>query len=204
MQIENSFKVPVGVDEAWAALQDIERIAPCMPGAELDQVDGDEFTGTVRVKLGPVALTYRGSARFAEKDVNGHRAVIEARARDARGNGTAKATITATLAAQSGGTEVRVLTDLDITGKPAQFGRGVIVDVGNKLIGQFADRLALELAGDDDTTSGPVKAVRSEPESIDLAASVAPALIKRLAPAALVVLAVVLLVVGRRRSCPTS
>ncbi|MFI5541789.1 SRPBCC family protein [Nocardia sp. NPDC051900] len=200
MKIENSFIVPGGVEEAWSVLLDIERIASCMPGAHLDRVDGDEFTGTVRVKLGPVALAYQGSARFTEKDADGRRVVIEGRGRDARGNSTAKATITAMLAAQSGETKVQVLTDLDITGKPAQFGRGVIVDVSNKLIGQFADRLAIELAGDDDTTPGPATLARPEPESINLAASVAPALIKRAAPVVLAVLAVIVLVVRKRRS----
>ena len=139
MQLEHSFTVPVGIDEAWKVLLDIERIAPCMPGAALDSVDGDDFTGSVKVKLGPIRLTYKGKASFIEKDEAAHRAVIDARGRDARGNGTAAAKVTATLAEQGGATAVQRLTDLDITGKPAQFGRGVMVDVGNKLIGQFAD-----------------------------------------------------------------
>jgi carbon monoxide dehydrogenase subunit G len=129
-------------------LLDIERVAPCMPGAKVDSVDGDDFTGTVKVKLGPIALTYKGKASFTEKDESAHRAVIDARGRDARGNGTAAAKVSATLHAESeSSTRVDVVTDLDITGKPAQFGRGVMVDVGNKLIGQFADRLACKLAG---------------------------------------------------------
>ena len=142
MQLEHSFTVPVGIDEAWRVLLDIERIAPCMPGAAIDSVDGDDFTGTVKVKLGPIGLTYKGKASFVEKDETVHRAVIDARGRDARGNGTAAAKITANLAEAGAGTEVKVVTELDITGKPAQFGRGVMVDVGNKLIGQFADCLA--------------------------------------------------------------
>jgi carbon monoxide dehydrogenase subunit G len=150
MQLEHSFTVPVTVDEAWRILLDIERIGPCLPGATIESVDGDEFTGSVKVKLGPINLTYKGKAAFVEKDESARRAVIDARGRDARGNGTAKALVTATLAEQDGATTVSVATDLDVTGKPAQFGRGVMVDVGNKLIGQFADCLARTLAGVDD------------------------------------------------------
>jgi len=146
MQLEHSFTVPVGVDDAWDVLLDIERIAPCMPGAAIDSVDGDDFTGTVKVKLGPIGLTYKGKASFVEKDDVLHKAVIDARGRDARGNGTANAKVTATLTPAGETTEVHVITDLDITGKPAQFGRGVMVEVGNKLIGQFADCLAGKLA----------------------------------------------------------
>jgi len=148
VQLEHSFTVPAGIDEAWRVLLDIERIAPCMPGAAIDSVDGDDFTGTVKVKLGPIGLTYKGKASFVEKDEAAHRAVIDARGRDARGNGTAAAKITANLAESGTGTQVTVVTELDITGKPAQFGRGVMVDVGNKLIGQFADCLAGQLSGD--------------------------------------------------------
>src|SRR5690349_3363461 len=147
MQLEHSFTVPVGVDDAWKVLLDIERIAPCMPGAAVDTIDGDDFTGTVKVKLGPIALTYKGKASFVEKDEAAHRATIHAQGRDARGNGTASAKVTASLSDQGGETQVDVVTDLDITGKPAQFGRGVMVDVGNKLIGQFADCLAGKLSG---------------------------------------------------------
>jgi len=146
VQLEHSFTVPVGIEDAWRVLLDIELIAPCMPGAAIDSVDGDDFTGTVKVKLGPIGLTYKGRASFVEKDEAAHRAVIDARGRDSRGSGTANAKVTATLTESGGSTRVDVLTDLDITGKPAQFGRGVMVDVGNKLIGQFADCLAGKLA----------------------------------------------------------
>jgi carbon monoxide dehydrogenase subunit G len=158
VHLEHSCTVPVGIDEAWRVLLDIERIAPCMPGAAIDSVDGDDFTGTVKVKLGPIGLTYKGKASFVEKDETTHRAVIDARGRDARGNGTAAAKITANLAEAGAGTEVKVVTELDITGKPAQFGRGVMVDVGNKLIGQFADCLAGQLSGD-----APVAAAKKAP-----------------------------------------
>lgn len=148
MQLEHSFSVPVGIDEAWKILLDVERIGPCMPGAVIDSVDGDDFTGTVKVKLGPINLSYKGKASFVEKDEAARRAVIDARGKDARGNGTAAAKVTATLSEADGGTNVQVSTDLDITGKPAQFGRGVMVDVGNKLLGQFADALAATIKGD--------------------------------------------------------
>jgi len=149
VQLENSFTVPVPIDEAWRVLLDIERIAPCMPGAALDSVDGDDFTGRVKVKLGPINLTYQGKASFVEKDEAAHRAVIDARGKDQRGNGTAAAVVTATLAAEGSITRVDVLTDLNITGRPAQFGRGVMTDVGNKLLGQFADKLAAQLGEGD-------------------------------------------------------
>ena len=145
MQLTHTFTVPVPVEQAWDVLLDIERIAPCMPGASLDDVDGDDFSGRVKVKLGPISLTYQGNASFVEKDEGARRAVIKARGKDQRGNGTASATVTAQLTDVAGATRVDVLTDLDITGRPAQFGRGVMLDVGNKLIGQFADRLAAQL-----------------------------------------------------------
>lgn len=153
MELEHSFSIPVPVEKAWPILLDIRRIAPCMPGAAIESVDGDDFTGSVKVKLGPINLTYKGQAKFVEKDEKAHKAVIDARGRDSRGNGTAAAKITATLNGKGDETEVKVLTDLNITGKPAQFGRGVMVDVGNKLIGQFADCLAGKLASDDDSDS---------------------------------------------------
>lgn len=149
MELEHSFNIPVPVEQAWPVLLDIRQIAPCMPGAAVDSVDGDDFTGTVKVKLGPINLTYKGQAKFVEKDEANHNAVIDARGRDSRGNGTAAAKITATLVGKGDSTECKVITDLNITGKPAQFGRGVMVDVGNKLIGQFADCLAGKLAADD-------------------------------------------------------
>src|SRR5580698_909740 len=119
-----------------------------MPGAALETVDGDDFTGSVKVKLGPISLTYKGKASFVEKDETAHRATIDAQGKDSRGGGTAGAKVTASLAAEGDTTtRVDVVTDLNVTGKPAQFGRGVMVDVGNKLIGQFAECLAGKLAG---------------------------------------------------------
>jgi carbon monoxide dehydrogenase subunit G len=220
MQLEHSFTVPVGVDRAWMTLLDIEQVAPCMPGAALDSVDGDDFTGTVKVKLGPIGLTYKGKASFLDKDEAAHKAIIGAQGKDSRGNGTAAATVTATLTEVGEETRVHVVTDLNITGKPAQFGRGVMVDVGNKLIGQFADCLAGKLAASDEpshatgaaaaqpadeavggvpATSGPVPAPRPEPEPINLMASAGPALAKRLTPVVAGVAALVALVLVLRR-----
>jgi len=165
VQLENSFTVPVPVDEAWRVLLDIERIAPCMPGAALDSVDGDDFTGRVKVKLGPINLTYQGKASFIEKDEAAHRVVIDARGKDQRGNGTAAATVTANLKAEGSITRVDVLTDLNITGRPAQFGRGVMTDVGNKLLGQFADKLAAQLgAGDAQGDADRAQAAADQPQ----------------------------------------
>ena len=147
MQLEHTFTVPRPAAEAFAILRDIERIAPCMPGASIDSVEGEEFSGKVKVKVGPMQVTYTGTARFAEVDEENYRGVIEASGKEARGSGTAKATFTATLADKGDETDVTVVSELAITGRPAQFGRGVMADVGEKLIGQFADCLA-ERIGD--------------------------------------------------------
>lgn len=173
MQLENSFTVPVPVDEAWRVLLDIERIAPCMPGAALDSVDGDDFTGRVKVKLGPINLTYQGKASFIEKDEAAHKAVIDARGKDQRGNGTAAAVVTAKLQAEGSITRVDVLTDLNITGRPAQFGRGVMTDVGNKLLGQFADKLAAQLGEGDAQGDAERARVGQGAENESVAAKVA-------------------------------
>src|SRR4051794_11653313 len=146
MNLEHEFTVPVSVDEAWKVLLDVERVAPCMPGATLLTVDGDKFTGTVKVKVGPIQVTYKGEARFAELDDSAHRAVIAASGKEARGSGTAAATVTAVLTEKTAKTTVvKVDTDLNVTGRPAQFGRGVMAEVGGKLVDQFAKCLADEL-----------------------------------------------------------
>jgi carbon monoxide dehydrogenase subunit G len=148
VKLENTFTVPVTADTAWQVLLDVERIAPCMPGASLTGRDGDSFTGNVKVKLGPISLTYGGTATFASLDEANHVAVIEASGKETRGSGTAKAVITARLHSQGDVTEVAVETELTITGKPAQFGRGVLAEVSGKLITQFADCLAAEITSD--------------------------------------------------------
>jgi carbon monoxide dehydrogenase subunit G len=141
MELSNEFVVPVGVDEAWVLLTDVERIAPCMPGAELQEIEGEEYRGIVKVKVGPITAQYKGKATFIEKDDAAHKAVLKAEGRDTRGQGNANATITATLTAEGDGTRVSVVTDLAITGRAAQFGRGVMADVSTKLLGQFVDCL---------------------------------------------------------------
>jgi carbon monoxide dehydrogenase subunit G len=151
MQLEHSFTVPVPVEVAWAALLDPERVAPCFPGATLTSVDGPEFSGTVKVRMGPVALTYKGTGRFASSDEAAKRVVLVASGKDSRGNGTASATVTATVAeASAGSSKVDVVTDLTITGRPAQLGRGLIGEVGGKIIDAFAECLASQLSGSDD------------------------------------------------------
>jgi carbon monoxide dehydrogenase subunit G len=147
MQLENKFTIEAPLDKAWAALNTPETIAPCFPGATLTEYEGDSFTGTVKVKLGPISLTYKGKGTYVERDDAAHRVVIEAAGRDSRGNGTANATVTGSLQADGPDkTTVTMVTDMTITGRPAQFGRGVISDVADKIIGQFAGCVAGKLA----------------------------------------------------------
>jgi uncharacterized protein len=137
MDLTHRFSVPAGMDEAWNVFNNLEVLAPCFPGATITSVEGDEFAGSVKIKLGPIALVYSGSGRYVERNDEDRRVVIEARGKDKRGNGTASATVTAQFAGNGQQTEIEVLTDLTITGKPAQFGRGVISDVSDKLLEQF-------------------------------------------------------------------
>jgi hypothetical protein len=147
MELTNEFVVPVAVDDAWKLLTDVERIAPCMPGAELQEIDGAEYRGIVKVKVGPITAQYKGKATFIEKDDASHKAVLRAEGRDTRGQGNANATITASLESVGDGTRVTVVTDLAITGRAAQFGRGVMADVSTKLLGQFVDCLEKNVLG---------------------------------------------------------
>ena len=149
MELTHQFTVPAPIDDAWAAFNDLERIAPCFPGASLTSYDGEAFEGICKVKLGPISLQYSGTGRFVSRDEASHTAVIEAKGKDKRGNGTAAANVTATLvSAGDEATDVTVKTDLNITGKPAQFGRGVMQDVSDKLLGQFASCLETKLGAD--------------------------------------------------------
>ncbi len=145
MKLENRFTVPVPIEQAWKVLLDVERVAPCMPGATLTSRDGDRFEGTVKVKVGPINLTYGGKASFVSKDEASHVAVIDGSGKETRGTGTAKALITCRLIAKGDSTEVEVDTDLNVTGKPAQFGRGVLADVSGKLVDRFAACLSEEI-----------------------------------------------------------
>ena len=147
MDLTHKFTVPTPVDETWAHFNDIASVAECFPGATVTSVEGDTFKGSCKVKLGPIALVYNGSGTFVEKDEAAHRFVVEAKGKDKRGNGTAGANVTVSMADASGSTDVEVVTDLSITGKPAQFGRGVMQDVSDKLLGQFVACLETRLAG---------------------------------------------------------
>ena len=141
-QIVNEFTVNLPIDEAWGVITDVERIAPCLPGAQLEEIEGDTFRGVVKVKLGAVTATFKGDAHFVERDDEQHRAVLKASGRDTGGRGNASADITAQAEPLSPtSTSVVVTADLHITGKVAQFGRGIMGDVSKKLIQQFADNL---------------------------------------------------------------
>jgi carbon monoxide dehydrogenase subunit G len=146
MELEHSFTVPVPEDRAWDVLLDVEQVAPCMPGATLDSVDGDEIKGRIKVKVGPINMTYAGTARFTERDPAAHVITLEASGKETRGAGTASAKVRSMLEGQDGQTHVIVHTTLNVTGRPAQFGRGVMAEVGGKLIGIFASNLADMLA----------------------------------------------------------
>ena len=149
MKITDEFTVSVPVEQAWRVLTDLEGIAPCMPGAQLTGFDGETYQGKVRVKLGPVISDFAGTARFAEKDDQTYRAVIDARGKDSRGAGNASALITAGLRADGDKTVVSIDTDLKISGKVAQFGSGMIKQVSEKLLGQFVDCLEAKLAANE-------------------------------------------------------
>jgi uncharacterized protein len=154
MEMDHSFTVPVPPDRAWDVLLDVEKIAPCMPGATVDEFDGEVVTGRIKVKVGPVSLTYRGTAKFTERDPDAKVIVLEASGKETRGAGTASATVRATLEPESGGeaTKASMHTTMNVTGRPAQFGRGVMVEVGGKLVEQFAQNLRQLIT--DDTGSG--------------------------------------------------
>jgi len=156
MELTHSFTVPASLEDTWEAFNNLEMVAGCFPGAAITSVEGDSFKGTAKVKLGPVALQYAGAGSFLERDDAAHRFVLEAKGKDKRGNGTAGATVTAVLTpAGPDSTSAEVVTDLTITGKPAQFGRGVIQDVSDKILGQFVDCLQSKLAGVEEVPAAP-------------------------------------------------
>jgi len=219
MELSNSFEVNRPIDHTWVVLTDVERIAPCLPGAQLQEVEGNEYRGIVKIKVGPITAQYKGAATFAEKNDDEHRAVLNAKGRDTRGAGNAEAVITATLEEVSeSSTRVSVHTDLKVTGKVAQFGRGVMADVSAKLMGQFADNLEAMLEDDSggdelepakaapgtdsndsesgEASSGPRKINMPEPEAVDLLDAAGTPVLKRLAP---VIVVVILILVLRRR-----
>jgi carbon monoxide dehydrogenase subunit G len=149
IELDHSFAVPVPPEQAWDVLLDVARVAPCMPGATVDEVDGDVVTGRIRVKVGPISLTYSGKATFTDKDETAHSVKVEAAGKETRGAGTASATVQARLEDENGQTRVSVHTSLNVTGRPAQFGRGVMAEVGGRLIEKFSANLAEQLAAGD-------------------------------------------------------
>jgi carbon monoxide dehydrogenase subunit G len=227
VKIEDSFRVDVPVDEAWKVLLDLERIAPCLPGAQLTEVEGDEYRGTVKIKVGPITAQYKGVAKIEEADEANRRVVLQAEGRDTRGQGNASATVTATLVPDGEGTTVNIDTDLNITGKVAQFGRGVMADVSSKLLGQFADNLKKDVlsggeaptapapaptsgtasavdagfASTGEADAGPRKIESKEAEPIDLMEAAGGSVGKRIGPiiAGLVVLLALRAVLKRRK-----
>ena len=207
----SEFRVSLPLDSAWELLGDVERIAPCMPGAQLTGVDGDEYRGTVKLKVGPMTMQYLGTATMEERDVEHRTMSLRARGRESRGQGNADATVTASLLPDGDGTLVTVATELRVTGKVAQFGKGVIEDISRKLMDQFAACLEQKLAAPGggsaaESTQPPPppspqrraeaepEAVDVEPEAVDVLSIVRGPLAKRVVPLVLVLVAVVIVI----------
>jgi hypothetical protein len=202
MKIENEFKVNVTIDEAWQVLTDLEGVVTCLPGAQLTGVEGDTYTGNVKIKVGPIISEYSGTATFVEKDDAQYRAVINAKGRDARGAGSVAAMITAQLRPEGDRTIVSLDTDLKITGKVAQFGNAMIVEVSEKLLDQFVANLEVKLAATSATPDAGNPADTPIPsggdqnvEAVDLMKLAGGSVAKRLAPIAIGVVAVVVILV---------
>jgi uncharacterized protein len=221
VELNHDFSVSVPIERAWSVLTDLERIAPCMPGAQLLEVDGDEYRGVVKVKVGPIAAQYQGIARMVELDHAHHRAVLRAEGREARGQGNAAATVTAVLEEGPAGTDVHITTELEISGKVAQFGRGALGDVSKKILDQFVRQLEenvlqaeAESAGDGATDVADVAGASEQPapapapgpraidsppaEPVDLLDAAGGTVLKRVVPV-IVVLAILVVLVRRRR-----
>jgi uncharacterized protein len=187
IELDNSFTVPVPPEQAWDVLLDVERIAPCMPGASVTAVEGDQIEGQVKVKLGPLSLTYKGTAKFTDKDEANHKIAIEATGKETRGAGTASANVQATLTPgeAAGSTLVAIHTSLNVTGRPAQFGRSLLPEVSGKLIAQFASNLEALIAADSpaagatETPEGSGTADDSSGEAAPVAAKPAAPVVKQ-------------------------
>jgi hypothetical protein len=209
VELNNEFRVAVPAAKTWEFLTDVERVAPCLPGATLLSVDGDEFTGAVKVKVGPITVSYKGEAAFQEKDAAAQRMVLKANGKETRGNGNAAAVVTAQLKDEGDATIVSITTDLTISGKAAQFGRGVLADVATNMIGQFARSLETDLLGGAAPAGAQTASAATQPtaapadgDSVDLLKVVAVPMAKRAAPAiaALAAGAAIGYLLGRRRN----
>ncbi len=215
MDLTNEFRVGVPIDEAWKVLTDAELIAPCMPGAQLTEIDGDTFKGKVKIKLGAITAQYQGKGEWVEQDAENYSAVLKAAGRDTRGQGNAAAEVSMKLTADGDGTKVSVVTDLKVTGKVAQFGRGIMADVTAKLLLQFvecletkilapADGEAAESAEPEDNApltapTGPRQVNMPEPEAVNLVGAAGLPVVKRVAPVVIGLFVLWLLLRRRRR-----
>ena len=207
MDLNHEFTVPVPVGDAWRILTDVERIAPCLPGAKLEESTGDTYSGFVKVKVGPIQAQFKGQASFLERDDVAYKAVLKGEGRDTTGKGNASALITAQLLEESPtSTKVTVTTDLNITGKVAQFGRGAMADISNKLLDQFVENLnGLIAAGDTSATSDnatssgapSAPAAEKEVEALDLLSVSSGAILKRALPVVVVITAVVIWLIAK-------
>jgi len=174
MDLTHRIRVPASVEETWTAFNHLDRLAPCFPGATITSTDGDHFEGWIKIKIGSLSLVYSGSGRFLERDAAGRRLVLQASGQDRRGNGTARARVTASLVGDGSATEVELLTDLDFTGRPAQFGSEVVTDLSDKLLHQFASCVSVRFAdglglpGRDDTGSAAAPGAGAGPEADEL------------------------------------
>lgn len=216
MELNHEFTVHRPIDETWRVLTDVERIAPCLPGAQLEEVEGDVYRGVVKVKVGPIQAQFKGQASFVEQDDQRHHAVLKAEGRDTTGKGNASALVTAHLEAVSPSvTTCTVLTDLSITGKVAQFGRGALADVSDKLLAQFSNNLNALLEQDagaaapraDEPAEASVAELRPsvrridapEAEPVDLLETAGMPLLKRILPLVAGVVIVLIILRWRRR-----
>jgi hypothetical protein len=223
MDLTNEFRVGVPISDAWKVLTDVERIAPFLPGAQLQEVDGDDYRGVVKVKVGPITAQYKGQATIVEEDESAGRVVLRASGRDTRGQGNATANITATMVPDGDATKVTVLTDLTVTGKVAQFGRGVLAEVSAKLMDQFVDALEADLAktgapatdeaavtsngpsapatpaaAANGEATGPRRIESAEANPVDLLSVAGGSALKRLAPLAGLAVVVAVVLIRRR------
>jgi carbon monoxide dehydrogenase subunit G len=178
MELDHSFTVPVPPDQAWDVLLDVQKVAPCMPGAQVDSVEGDDVAGRMKVRVGPVSLTYKGTASFKDRDAAERSILVEASGKEMRGAGTASATVRAALSSENGSgdesTLVTMHTTLNVTGRPAQFGRGVIAEVGSRLIDKFADNLAQQLTGGGPADEAPLASAAVPAAGAPAASAAAP------------------------------